>query len=73
MLPFQGHKHRQHNITEPILTPACEMMKPGEKAELHQQLHTLIPEQFLLKGLRGRPRALIGISQYTHSNLGHVG
>lgn len=49
MLPFQGHKYRHHNDTAPILTPACEITKPGETAELQHQLHTLIPGGFRLK------------------------
>lgn len=64
MLPFQGHKYRQHNNMEPILNPACEIMKPGEKAAPPTAASHTDPRMVLIEtAARGRPRALIGISQ----------
>lgn len=74
MFPFQGHKYRQHNNMEPISTPAWEIMKPGEKAAPPTPASHTDPRMVLLEvAARGRPRAPIGISQKTHSDLGHVG
>lgn len=61
MLPFQGHKYSQQNNMAPMLTPACEITKPGETAELQ---HTLIPGWFRLK----RPREADHVPRLEEAN-----